>query len=131
MAVFGAPLYRADHALMAARTALAMQAGMRELSAQRVAAGKSPLSVGIGLNAGDVIAGTVGTSARMEYTVVGDCVNLAARLQSSARPGQILVSADTYTRLNGSVHGRSLGRLAMKGKDEPIEVWELLGLEPW
>ncbi|HEX2437509.1 MAG TPA: adenylate/guanylate cyclase domain-containing protein [Methylomirabilota bacterium] len=131
MAVFGAPLYRADHALMAARTALAMQAGMRELSAQRVAAGKSPLSVGIGLNAGEVIAGTVGTSARMEYTVVGDCVNLASRLQSSARPGQILVSADTYTRLNGSVHGRSLGRLAMKGKDEPIEVWELLGLEPW
>ena len=131
MAVFGAPLYRPDHALMAARTALAMQAGMRELSARRIAVGKSPLNVGIGLNAGEVIAGTVGTDVRMEYTVVGDCVNLAARLQSYARPGQILVSADTHARLNGSVHGRSLGPVCVRGKDEPVEVWELLGLEPW
>jgi adenylate cyclase len=131
MAVFGAPLYRADHALMAARTALAMQAGIRELSARRVLAGKSPLNVGIGLNAGEVIAGTVGTDVRMEYTVVGDCVNLAARLQSRARPGQILVTAETYARLNGGVHGRPLGPVCVKGKDEAIEVWELLGLEPW
>ena len=131
MAVFGAPLYRADHALMAARTALAMQAGIRELSARRVLAGKSPLNVGIGLNAGEVIAGTVGTDVRMEYTVVGDCVNLAARLQSRARPGQILVTAETYARLNGGVHGRPLGPVCVKGKDEAIEVWELRGLEPW
>jgi adenylate cyclase len=131
MAVFGAPLHRPDHALMAARTALAMQAGIRELSARRVAAGKSPLDVGIGLNAGEVIAGTVGTDSRMEYTVVGDCVNLAARLESRARPGQILVSGDTYARLNGAVHGRSLGRFSVKGKDEAVEVWELLGLEKW
>jgi adenylate cyclase len=131
MAVFGAPLYRADHALMAARTALAMQAGIRELSARRVLAGKSPLNVGIGLNAGEVIAGTVGTDVRMEYTVVGDCVNLAARLQSRARSGQVLVTAETYARLNGGVHGRPLGPVCVKGKDEAIEVWELRGLEPW
>jgi adenylate cyclase len=131
MAVFGAPLYRPDHALMAARTALAMQASIRELSARRVAAGKSPLNVGIGLNAGEVIAGTVGTDTRMEYTVVGDCVNLAARLESRACPGQILISADTYTRLNGEVRGRALGRFSVKGKDEAVEVWELLGLAQW
>lgn len=128
MAVFGAPLYRADHALMAARTALAMQAGIRELSARRVSAGKSPLNVGIGLNAGEVIAGTVGTDDRMEYTVVGDCVNVAARLESRARPGQILVSGDTYARLDGAVHGRPLGCFSVKGKDEAVEIWELLGL---
>jgi adenylate cyclase len=129
MAVFGAPLGRADHAHMAARTALAMQAGIGELSARRVAAGKSPLAIGIGLNAGEVVAGTVGTDARMEYTVVGDSVNIAARLESSAKAGQILVSAETYARLNGAA-GRWLGRFTVKGKDKEIGVWELLGLEP-
>jgi adenylate cyclase len=129
MAVFGAPLGRSDHARMAARTALAMQAGIRELSTRRVVAGKPPLAIGIGLNAGEVVAGTVGTDARMEYTVVGDSVNLAARLESSAAAGQILVSAETYARLDGAV-GRWLGRFAVKGKDKEIEVWELLGLEP-
>jgi len=129
MSVFGAPLYRPDHALMAARTALAMQAGMRNLSARRIAVGKPRLAIGIGLNAGEVIAGTVGTDARMEYTVIGDTVNLAARLESSAAPGQILVSADTYGRLSGAVRGRWLSQVVVKGKDKEIGVWELLGLE--
>lgn len=129
MAVFGAPLYRPDHALMAARAAVAMQAGIRQLSAVRVAAGKPPLSVGIGVNAGQVVAGTVGTSERMEYTVIGDSVNLASRLESIAGPGQILVSAQTYARLNGIVRGHPLGRFSVKGREEKVEVWELLGLE--
>jgi adenylate cyclase len=131
MAVFGAPLYRPDHALMAAKAALAMQAGIRELSARRVRTGKPPVSVGIGLNTGEVIAGTVGSDTRMEYTVVGDSVNLAARLESCAVPGQILVSADTYARLNGAVRGQALGRFDVKGKDKWIEVCELTGLEEW
>ena len=131
MAVFGAPLYRPDHAVMAAQAALAMQAGIRELSARRLAAGKAPLAVGVGLNAGEVIAGTVGTDARMEYTVIGDSVNLAARLESNAGPGQILVSAETYARLNGAVRGRRLGRCAVKGKERWVEVWELEELQPW
>jgi adenylate cyclase len=127
MAIFGAPLYRADHAVMAARTALAMQAAVAQLSASRVAAGKTPVSVGIGLNAGEAIAGTVGTSERMEYTVIGDCVNLAARLQARAAPGQILVAADTCARLNGVISGRALGRLAFKGKEDLVDVWEHVG----
>jgi adenylate cyclase len=126
MAVFGAPLFRPDHAVMAARTALAMQAAVRELSARRVAAGQPPLVIGIGLNAGEVIAGTIGTDARMEYTVVGDSVNLAARLESCAVPGQVLVSAETYARLEGAVRGRRLGPITVKGRDEPVVVWELL-----
>jgi adenylate cyclase len=126
MAVFGAPLYRRDHAIMAARTALAMQGAVRELSARRVKAGQPPLVIGIGLNAGEVIAGTLGSDARMEYTVVGDSVNLAARLESTAAPGQILVSAETYARLEGAVRGRLLGPITVKGRDEPVVVWELL-----
>jgi adenylate cyclase len=131
MAVFGAPLYRPDHALMAARAALAMQAGIRELSLRRVRTGKPPVAVGIGLNAGEVIAGTVGTDARMEYTVVGDSVNLAARLEAGAAPGQILISADTFARLNGAGRGKKLGRFNVKGRDKWIEACELLGLDEW
>jgi class 3 adenylate cyclase len=130
MAVFGAPLYRPDHALMAARAALAMQDSIRELSEKRVAAGKPPLSVGIGLNAGEVIAGTVGTTERMEYTVIGDSVNLAARLESIAGPGQILVPVQTYARLDGVVQGRPLGLFTLRGKEDEIEVWELVRMEP-
>jgi adenylate cyclase len=105
---------------------MAVQAAIRELSARRAAAGQSPLAVGIGLNAGEVIAGTIGSDARMEYTVVGDSVNLAARLESCAGPGQILVSAETYARLDGAVRGRPLGRFNVKGRDEAVEVCELL-----
>lgn len=130
MAVFGAPLYRPDHTLMAARTALAMQAGIRELSARRLAAGKTPLAIGIGLNAGEVVAGTVGTDARMEYTVIGDSVNLAARLEARAEAGQVLVTAETYARLAGAVRGRPLGRFDMKGTAW-LDVWELLEMEAW
>ena len=75
--------------------------------------------------------GPVGTDDRMEYTVVGDCVNVAARLESRACPGQILVSGDTYARLNGAVHGRPLGCFSVKGKDEAVGIWELLGLAQW
>jgi class 3 adenylate cyclase len=131
MAVFGAPLYRADHTLMAVQAALAMQAGVRELSAARVAAGKCPVDVGIGVNAGEVIAGTVGTDARMEYTVVGDSVNLAARLQSNAEPGQILVATETYARLHGAVRGRPLGRFDVKGKEKWVDVWAIEAIPSW
>jgi len=92
MAVFGAPLPQDDHALRAIHTALAMQTGIRELSARRVQDGKEPIAVGIGVSAGEAIAGSVGTENRMEYTVIGDRVNLAARLEANASPGQILIS---------------------------------------
>ena len=131
MAVFGAPLYRADHTLMAVRAALAMQAGIRELSAARVAQGKCPIAIGIGLNAGEVIAGTVGTDDRMEYTVVGDSVNLAARLESNAGPGQILVATETYARLDGAVRGHPLGRFDVKGKEKWVDVWAIEAIPPW
>src|SRR5262249_24059735 len=95
MAVFGPPIYHPHPTLRALRTALAMQAGIRELSDRRVADGHARLRIGIGVNAGTAVAGNVGTEARMEYTVIGDSVNLASRLESYARPGQILITEQT------------------------------------
>ena len=90
MAVFGAPMAHPDHSARAIRTALAMQEGITGLNERRVRDGKEAISVGIGVSAGEAVAGTVGTEDRMEYTVIGDSVNLAARLESNAKPGQIL-----------------------------------------
>jgi len=128
MAIFGAPIAHPDHALRAARAALAMQSGIERLSAARVAEGKEPIVIGIGVNAGEVVAGTVGTEDRMEYTVIGDNVNLASRLTSNAKPGQILISRRTLDLVRNTVEVRSLGGIHVKGKDGEIEAYELVGL---
>src|SRR5438094_260477 len=128
MAVFGAPIYHGDHSLRAVRTALAMQAGMRELSARRVTEDKAPLTIGIGINAGDAVAGSVGTEARMEYTVVGDSVNLAARLECAGKPGRTLSSGPTYARVRDAVQARALGPMKVKGKEEEIDVYAVVGV---
>ena len=106
MAIFGAPIVHEDHASRAVKTAVAMQAGVAELSRKRAREGKDPIAVGIGVSAGEAVAGTVGTEDRMEYTVIGDSVNLAARLESNAKPGQILISQRTHQKVDGLVNVR-------------------------
>ena len=127
---FGAPLADQDHALHAVRTALDMQAGVAALSERRIRAGEIPIAIRIGINAGEVVAGTVGSEDRMKYAVVGDNVNLAARLQSNAKAGQILLSQRTYDRVKASVDARPLGSIRVKGKQEVVEILEVLGLRP-
>jgi adenylate cyclase len=127
MAIFGAPIAHGDHAYQAVRAALAMQAGVRELSEARIREGKDAIAIGVGISAGEVVAGTVGTEDRMEYTVVGDSVNLAARLQSEAKPGQTLISRPAYERIRGRIPVRSLGLLRVRGKETPVEAYEVLG----
>ena len=128
MATFGAPIAHPDHSLRAVRTALAMQAGIVELNERRQKAGKEMIAVGVGVSAGEAVAGTVGTEDRMEYTVIGDSVNLAARLESNAKPGQILISQRTYEAVRDEVRARSLGPVRVKGKEEVVEVYEVLGV---
>lgn len=128
MAVFGAPVRHEDHCIRAIQTALAMQAGIAELSKKRVREGKEAIAIGIGVSAGEAVAGTVGTENRMEYTVIGDRVNLAARLESNAKPGQILISQMTYDKVARLVNARSLGVMRVKGKEEEVAVYEVLGL---
>ncbi|MGH7277107.1 MAG: adenylate/guanylate cyclase domain-containing protein [Candidatus Rokuibacteriota bacterium] len=128
MCVFGAPVYHEDHALRAVRTALELQAGVQALSARRRADKREPIAIGIGVNAGDAVAGTVGTEDRMEYTVIGDNVNLAARLESHAKANQVLISDATYRKVKDRVQARALGRIKVKGKEEQVEVYEVLGL---
>jgi adenylate cyclase len=104
-----------------------MREAMRALSARRVEEGREPIYAGIGVSAGEVVAGTVGTEDRMEYTVIGDSVNLASRLESQAKPGQILITSPTFEKVHAEVEAHSLGKLHVKGKEEEIEVYEVVG----
>jgi adenylate cyclase len=128
MAVFGAPIAHPDHAARAVMTALDMRRAIGELAARRRAAGLDPFEVGIGVSLGEVVAGTFGTEERMEYTVIGDSVNVASRLQDRAKPGSILLSRRTYEAVRDLVDAKSLGAMKVKGKEEEVEVYEVRGL---
>ena len=122
MAVFGAPDPVPDHAERALRCALAMQARQAELNA----AAELPLEMGIGVNTGVVVAGTVGGAGRLEYTVVGDAVNVAQRLQSVAGPGEVVASAETVAGAPGMTVAPA-GAQEVKGRRQPVEVYRVTG----
>ncbi len=120
MAVFGAPEPVPDHAERALRCALAMQARQAELNG----GAELPLAMGIGVNTGVVVAGTVGGAGRLEYTVVGDAVNVAQRLQAVAGPGEVVASAETV-RGAPALTAEPIGAHVVKGRREPVEVYRL------
>ncbi len=125
MAVFGAPDPTSDHAERALRCAIAMQSRQRELNEAGWGRDVPDLGVGIGVNTGLVIAGTVGGGGRLEYTVVGDAVNIAQRLQSEAGAGEIVAAASTIAAAPG-VSATPIGPRIVKGREEPVEVFQLV-----
>jgi adenylate cyclase len=129
MVVFGAPMAQPDHAERAVITALEMQAALHTLNLKRAQRGDEPIAIGIGVNTGIVLSGNLGSIKRMEFTVVGDTVNLAARLESRAGQGQILIGQATYDLVREKVEAEALGALPVKGKTEPVEIWLLKGLK--
>jgi adenylate cyclase len=132
MALFGAPLDDADHADHAVRTALAMLVRLEELNATWAAAGLPQLGIGIGINSGDMVAGNIGSETIMSYTVIGDAVNLGARLESLNKNygTSIIISAFTRARLKGRYDMKPLGAVTVKGKSEPVEIFEVRPAEP-
>jgi adenylate cyclase len=135
MAVFGAPDPQPDHAARAVRAALGMHARQRDLDAAWVGQGLAPFGLGIGLSTGDVAAALLGSAERLEYTLVGDVVNLAQRLQDLARPaGTTVVSEATVQAASTSApdpHGRgwaaeSLGPHAVKGRATPVAAYRIV-----
>ncbi len=122
MAIFGAPVAHEDDAERAVRAGLAMQAAMSEINT-----GLPPdvlFDLRVGVNTGEVLAGDVGEA----YTVVGDTVNVAARLQSAARPGSVTVGERTMRATSGAVRYEQLAAFELKGKAEPVPAWEALGV---
>ena len=128
MCIFGAPFSDEDDALRAAHCALDMRRSFDQLTASgETGPGTSHMQVHLGLNTGQVVAGTVGSAQRMEYTALGDTVNTAARLQGLAVPGQILVGPRTAELIRAEFELSPLGRVQVKGKAEGVEAYALLG----
>lgn len=124
MAFFGAPIHRQEDPSNAVRCALAMQERLKA-----VTFAKFPdlrLHIGIGINTGIVIVGNIGSERRMDYTVVGNEVNVAQRFESNAGPGQLLITGSTYESVKGSVQVRELGILRVSGKQEGVMAYDVL-----
>jgi adenylate cyclase len=131
MALFGAPLEDADHADHAVQTALAMSAGLAELNREWMAAGRPPLDIGIGINTGDMVAGNLGSEDIMSYTVIGDQVNLGARLESLNKDyhTRVIISDATRAALKGRYDIRALGDVVVKGKSMPVKIFSVVPSE--
>ncbi|HTU81668.1 MAG TPA: adenylate/guanylate cyclase domain-containing protein [Candidatus Acidoferrales bacterium] len=129
MAVFSAPYQTPDDARNAVVAAVKQQEKIRELGAAWTAAGKKAFTVGMGINTGEVVMGNLGAKSRMNYTVIGDNVNVAARLYNVAKGGDIIVSESTYAECKAIVDVVELEPVEVKGKSLPIAVYNVKGLK--
>jgi adenylate cyclase len=128
MAAFGLPIAHDDDEDRAVRAAIAMIRECRRWSLDRVERGQKPVAMGIGLNTDMVVSGNIGSAKRMDYTLIGDGVNLASRLESACKAysAQILISENTFNRLRGTYRIRNIDQVVVKGKTEPVGVYEVL-----
>jgi adenylate cyclase len=128
MAAFGLPIAHDDDEDRAVRAAIAMIRECRRWSLARVERGQQPVEMGIGLNTDMVVSGNIGSAKRMDYTLIGDGVNLASRLESACKmySAQLLISENTFNRLRGTYRIRNIDYVVVKGKTEPVGVYEVL-----
>ncbi|MGB5268055.1 MAG: adenylate/guanylate cyclase domain-containing protein [Polyangiales bacterium] len=126
MVLFGSPVAHDDDPDRAVHAALEMQDALSDLNERHEAHGLPPFEIGIGINTGEVVAGYIGSSQALEYTVIGDPVNTGARLCSLAKPGQTLLSEGTVEKLTGGFAFEELPQEKVKGKAQPIRVFELI-----
>lgn len=124
MAIFGAPLEKDNDAERAIRAALKMRKVLAAM--MKSASPEKRFDVRLGINTGHVVAGNVGSPKRMDYTVIGDSVNIASRLESSAEPNQILIGEETFRHVKKKFKTREVGSKTFRGKTEPITVYEVL-----
>ncbi|MBI3395573.1 MAG: adenylate/guanylate cyclase domain-containing protein, partial [Spirochaetia bacterium] len=114
-----------DHAVQAA---IAVIEAVKKNNARRQTENQEPLMIGIGLNCGEVVVGNMGSRDRMDFTAIGDAVNLAARLCSAAEPLQVLASENMLRGAKQKYAGKKLDPIRVKGKEKPIQVFDIRGL---
>jgi PAS domain S-box-containing protein len=130
MAVFGSPAPLADHAWCAMQTAVQMREKLIEFNEKRVANGELKISIGMGIHSDEVVSGNIGSSKRMELTSIGDGVNLASRLEGASKQygTDLIISDNTYKEYKERLYVRELDFITVKGKSEPVIVYELVGI---
>ncbi|HSF32320.1 MAG TPA: adenylate/guanylate cyclase domain-containing protein [Candidatus Tectomicrobia bacterium] len=127
MALFGAPLAHEDHAVRACYAALRMQDSVTRYGDEMQRSHGVPVQIRVGLNSGEVVVRGIDSSLHMDYTAVGQTTHLAARMEQMAKPGSVLITAETLRLAEGLVQARPLGLVPVKGLAQPVEVFELIG----
>jgi PAS domain S-box-containing protein len=127
MSWFNAPVPQADHTLRAVKAALAIRDAFEGL--YKVLPKEAHLAFGAGIHYGDAVLGLIGTDRRIEYTAISDSVNTAKRLQENSAKNQIIISRVAYDRVKDEIEVRPIAPVAAKGKTQPLEVYEVLGLK--
>jgi adenylate cyclase len=130
LAVFGALVHSEDHASKAVTAAVALQKELNDFNLTMEGAGRMPVRIGIGINSGSAIAGNIGSNKRMEYTVIGDAVNLASRLTRVAGPDEIIISDHVYEKTSKIITAEKLEPVTVKGKSEPVQIYKVTGINP-
>jgi adenylate cyclase len=130
MALWGAPIAHADDPDRALRAAISMQRSIARLNERWAGQGRPEIGVGIGINHGDVFAGNIGSHRRLEYTVIGDAVNVAARVCAQAGPGEILVTESLLGVVRDRVSCEFLPEMALKGKAQVVQVYRVRDVQP-
>ena len=132
MAFWGAPVAQEDHALRACRAAMRFLRELERLQPQWVAEGVGEVEIGVGINTGPMVVGNMGSAARFDYTVMGDAVNLASRLEGANKlfGTRVLLSEETHAKVRDEVCARRLGAVRVRGKQKPTQVYELRHLGP-
>ena len=124
MVLYGAPLKKSDDILNAVKTAKEMFTTLDKFNIKMIEEGYPKLNIGIGINYGKVICGNIGSEQQMNYTVIGDTVNLASRLCSAAKPGEIIISDSVYKNLDDNKGFSINEELLLKGKKQPVKNWK-------
>ncbi len=132
MAVFGAPFSTSNDADNALTTAVEMMRALEQFNLARITEGREPVHIGIGVNTDQILSGNIGSERRMDYTVIGDGVNLAARLETANKTfgTQVLFSEYTLADLTGDYRYREADRLRVKGKENAVSIYESLDVYP-
>ena len=125
LAYFGAPIEAPDQPQRAVACAIAIQRAVRDRNTKLEASGQpfERLDVGIGIQTGEVVVGNIGSELKMDYTAIGDAVNVASRLQSLAGPGEILLTGEVYQRVRDMVEVERLGWRNLDGREQPVDVY--------
>ncbi len=127
MAWFNAPVPQSDHTLRAVKTALTIRESVENL--YKVLPPDTHLAFGVGVHCGEAVLGLIGTEKRLEYTAISDAVNTAKRIQENSAKNQILISRDAFDKVHKYIEAKPHANMNMKGKTQPIEVYEVLGLK--
>lgn len=127
MAWYNAPILQPDHTLRAVKSALGIREAIARLHSELPP--EAHLDFGVGINYGEAVLGWIGTEKRLEFTSLGDSVNTAKRIQENCAKNQILISKDAYERVKDDVDAKPFAPLTVKGKAQPLEVFEVMGLK--